>query len=217
MKKIFAILGLLILVGCNDVPTYNYVTCKYNCQQQGQESGTCVANRYVHETDMTLGNCVAEGSYRCQNLGLCQCVCGDDLTDSLQQDSEGMEEVFQPTDFDSVVIEGLFDDLKSETRMDFGEAELVAVDWSVDGGVTKISAKQVSAWNQEANGEMLVKMFFEMHGWGENLLNNAVGTYQSQLGWQKDNVVCLLNSEIFVEAGVPSGDNLYRVACGLIN
>lgn len=215
MKKVFIIMFLLVMVGCNDVTTYNYVTCQFNCRQEGFESGACVANMDIVETDMTIGNCVAEGSINCQNLGLCQCVCGDDVMDNAVSEVEITENEFQPNDFESIVIDNLLQELKNETRMDFGGTELTGLKWYVDEEVTNISAKKVSAWNQEVNGQMLVKMFFEMHGWESDSLNSVAETYQSQLGWQKDEMVCLLKSEIYLEAGVPSGDNQYTVACGI--
>lgn len=213
MKYIFLLLFGLFLSGCVESLEMDFNSCQSSCQQKGYDGGECILNNQSTEFDMSIGACVVAGSIDCQNKNLCSCYCRDAEINNNEKNESGERKQLE---FDSLEVDDLYSQMKSETRLEFKDEEIVDFEWMSEGEKRLVIGKSMKAWNIPVNGEMLLDMFFEMHQFDEVNENGLSETFQSQKGWRKDNIVCILRTEIFTERGEPSGDNLYQVICGVV-
>jgi len=211
MKKLFLI-GLLMFVGCQQPTVLNYQSCLTTCLDRGFATADCLpeSNR---ESDLTIGVCVVPESNNCQNNGICQCYCLNEEKDN----GAKVTEISDKNDpgWNSAAIDELIVNIKNETRLNFDQPKIVDLEWlTEDGQSLKIPAKMWQVWNAPVNAEMLMKLYFEVHDWTVDEFNQSTETYENQLAWENQTMACVLKSQVFVERGEVTGNNLYQIICG---
>lgn len=118
-------------------------------------------------------------------------------------------------------VPGLLATLERKTGISFSEAGNLEFNWNILAG-KEINPKVILGKGFQADGvsgqeEAKIGLFFHDKGFEVDIYNIAAGTVAGVTGYKKDNMVCLVLSQIWLdENGFPLGENKrdIQVKCG---